>query len=188
MINAFHIFFSFWKYFQVYIQNSQIKLKVLSNSCCSVTKLCPTLHTMDCSTQGFPVPHHLLEFAQVHVQWISDAIQPSHPLSASSPFAFNLSQHQGLFQWITSSHQAVLKYWSFSISPSKEYSGLISLKIDWFDLFAFQGTVKSATVQKHQLFGTLPSLLCSSTSVHDYWKNHNLESFKHLHCLKSHCA
>ena len=66
---------------------------------------------MDCSTPGLPVPHSLPEFAQVHVHWIGDAIQPSHPLLLSSP-AFNLSQHQGLFQWIGSLHQVAL--WSFS--------------------------------------------------------------------------
>ena len=66
--------------------------------CCSVTQLCPTLQDpMDCSTPGFPVHHHLPELIQTHVHQVGDAIQPSHPLSSSSP-AFNLSQHQGLFQ------------------------------------------------------------------------------------------
>ena len=60
---------------------------------------------MDCSTPGFPVLHYLLEFAQIHVHWVSDAIQPSHSLSSPSPPALNLSQHQGLFQWVGSSHQ-----------------------------------------------------------------------------------
>ena len=60
---------------------------------------------MDCSTPGFPVHHQLLEFTQTHVQWDGDAIQPSHPLLSPSPPAFNLSQHQGLFQWVSSSHQ-----------------------------------------------------------------------------------
>ena len=57
------------------------------------------------STPGFPVPHHLLESAQVHVRWIGHAIQPSHPLLPSFPSAFNLTQHQGLFQWVSCSHQ-----------------------------------------------------------------------------------
>ena len=66
--------------------------------CCPVTQLCLTLwDPMDCSTPGFAILHHLLEFAQTHVHWISDANQPSHPLSSPSPPAFNLSQHQGLF-------------------------------------------------------------------------------------------
>ena len=72
--------------------------------CCSVAKSCLTLcDPMDCSTPGFPVLHYLPEFVQTHVHQVGDAIQPSHPLSSPSPFAFNLSQHQGLFQWIFSS-------------------------------------------------------------------------------------
>ena len=72
----------------------------------SVAQLCPTLcNTMDCSTPGFPVQNQLPEFTQAHVLWVSDAIQPSHPLSFPSPLTFNLSQHQGLFQWVSSSHE-----------------------------------------------------------------------------------
>ena len=99
---------------------------------------------MDCGTPGFPVHHQLLEFTQTHVHQVSDAIQPSHPLSSPSPPAPNPSQHQGL------SNESVLhtkwpKYWSFSfsISPSSEYSGLISFWINWFDLLAVQGTLKN---------------------------------------------
>ena len=99
---------------------------------------------MDCSPPGLPVHHQLLELTQIHVRWVGDAIQPSHPLSSPSPPAFNLSQNQGLFQ------QSVLhiwwpKYWSFSfsISASDDYSGLISFRMDWLDLFAIQGTLKS---------------------------------------------
>ena len=75
---------------------------------------------------------------------VDDAIQPSHPLSCPSPSALNLSQHQGLFKWVSSLHQ-VPKYWNFSfnISPYNEYSGLISFKMDWFDLLGAQGTLKS---------------------------------------------
>ena len=100
---------------------------------------------MDCSTAGLPVYHQLLEFTQTHVHWVSDAIQPSHPLSSPSPSTFNLSQHQGVF-----SNESALgirwpKYWSFSfnISPSNEYSGLIPFRMDWLDLLAVQGTLKS---------------------------------------------
>ena len=76
--------------------------------CFPVDKLCLTLcNPMDCSKPGLSVPHHLLEFTQIHVHWIGDAIQPFHPLLPSSPFAFNLSQHQDLFQWVSSSHQVV---------------------------------------------------------------------------------
>ena len=74
--------------------------------CCSVTMSYLTFHDlMDCSTPGLPVPHHLLEFAQVNVHCISDAKQPSHLLSPYSPSAFNLSK--GLFQWVSCSHQVV---------------------------------------------------------------------------------
>ena len=74
--------------------------------CCSVAQSCPTLcNLMDCSTPGFPVLQHLPEFAETHVHWVNDAIQPSHPLLPPSPPAFNLSQHQGLFQWVGSSYQ-----------------------------------------------------------------------------------
>ena len=75
-------------------------------SCCSVTKLCLTpCNPMNCSMPGFPILHYLPEFAQTHVRSVSDAIQRSHPLSPASPPAFSLSQHQGLFQWVSSSHQ-----------------------------------------------------------------------------------
>ena len=75
-------------------------------SCCSVAESCLALcDPMDCSTPGFPVFHCVLEFAQTHVHWVSDAIQPSHPLLSPSPPAFNLSWHQGLFQQVSSSHQ-----------------------------------------------------------------------------------
>ena len=74
--------------------------------CCSFTKLCLTLYTpMDCSMPGFPLLHHLLEFFQIHVHWVGDDIQSSHLLSSPSPPAFNLFQHQDLFQWVISSHQ-----------------------------------------------------------------------------------
>ena len=72
----------------------------------SVTQSCLTLcDPMDCSTPGLPVHHQLPEFTQTHVHWVGDAIQPSHPLSFPSPPALNLSQHQGLFKWVSSSHQ-----------------------------------------------------------------------------------
>ena len=111
----------------------------------SVTQSRPALcNPMDCSTSGFPGLHQVLEFTQTHVHRVGDAIQPSHPLSSPSPPAFNISQHQGLSQWVGSSHQVakVLEF-SFSISPSSEYSGLISFRTDWFDLLAIQRTPKN---------------------------------------------
>ena len=72
----------------------------------SVAQPCPTLcDPVDCSTTGLPAHHQLPEFTQTHVHWVGDAIQPSHPLSSPSPPAFSLSQHQALFQWVSSSHQ-----------------------------------------------------------------------------------
>ena len=97
---------------------------------------------MDCSTPGLLVHHQLPEFTHTHVHWLGDAIQPSHPLSSPSPSAFNLSQHQGLFIWVSSSHQYYS--FSFSISPSNEYSGLVSFRIDWLDLLAVQGTLQES--------------------------------------------
>ena len=107
----------------------------------SVAQSCPTLcDPMDCSTPGLPVHHQLLESTQTHVHWVGDAIQPSHPLSSPSPPAFNLSQHQGLFKWVSFSQWT--KYWSFSfnISPSNEHPELISFRMDWLDLLEVQGT------------------------------------------------
>ena len=113
--------------------------------CCSVAQSCPTLcDPMDCRMPGFPIHHQFPELAQIHVHQVGDPIQPTHPLSAPSLPAFNLSQHQSLFKWVSSSHQ-VPKYWhfSFSISPFNEYSELISFRMYWLDLLAVQGTLKS---------------------------------------------
>ena len=83
-----------------------LKNEASSHQLISVTQSCPTLcHPMDCSTPGLPVHYQLPGFTQTHVHWVSDAIQPSHPLSSPSLPALNLSQHQGLFQWVSSSHQ-----------------------------------------------------------------------------------
>ena len=111
----------------------------------SVTQSCLTLcDSMNCSTPGLPVPHQLLESTQTHVHWVGDANQPSHPLSSPSPPALNLSQHQGLFKLASSSHQVdkvlefQLQHQSFQWTP-----GLICFRMDWLDLLAVQGTLKS---------------------------------------------
>ena len=130
----------------------------------SVAQSCLTLwDPMNCSTPGLPVHHQLPEFTQTHVHWVSDAIQPSHPLSSPSPPAPSPFQHQGLFQWVNSIRRP--KYWSFSfsISPSNEHSGLISLRMYWLDLPAVQGTLKSllqhhsskASILRHSAFFTV---------------------------------
>ena len=129
---------------------------------------------------GFPVHHQLPEFTQTHVHRVSDAIQPSHPLLSPSPPAFNLFQHQVF------SSESVLrirwsKYWnfSFSICPSNEYSGLISFRMDWLDLLAVQGTLKSL-LQHHNLKASILQVLSffyspTITSMHDYWKNNSFD-------------
>ena len=98
---------------------------------------------MDCSTPGFPVHHQLPEPTQTHVHHVGDAIQPSHLLLSPSS-AFNLSQHQGLFQWVSSSHQ-VAKVLEFQLQHRslQWILGLISYRMDWLDLLAVQGTLKS---------------------------------------------
>ena len=100
---------------------------------------------MDCSTPGIPALHHLEEFAQTHVHWVSDAIQPSHPVGpfSSCPQSFPASERFfPMSQLFESSGQSYLSF-SFSISPSNEYSGLISFRTDWFNLLAVQGILKS---------------------------------------------
>ena len=131
----------------------QFSCSVVSNS----------LQPMDGSTPGLPVRHQLPEFTQIHVHQVGDAIQLSSPLPSPSPPASGLSQHQDLIQWVSSSYQWPKywpKYFSFSYSPSNEYSGLISFRMDWFDLLAVQGTLKSllqhlsskASVLQHSAF------------------------------------
>ena len=128
----------------------------------SVTQSCPTpCNPMDCSTPDLPVHHQLPEFTQTHVHWVGDIIQPSHPLSSPSPPAFNLTSIRVF------SNESVLcirwsEYLNFSIRPSNEYSGLISFQIDWFDLFAVQGTLKSL-LQHHSSKASI--LKCSAFFV-----------------------
>ena len=110
---------------------------------------------MDCSMPGFPVHHPLLEATQTHVHWVGDAIQPSHPLSSPSPPTFNLSQHQGLFKWVCSSHQ-VAKLLEFQLQH-QSFQRLISFRMDWVDLLAVQGTLKSP-LQHHSLSASVLQL------------------------------
>ena len=125
----------------------------------------------------FPVHHQLPELSQTHVHLVGDAIQPSRPLSSASlpsilPSIRVFSNESALFiRWP--------KYWSFSfsISPSIEYSGLVSFKIEWLDLLAVQGTLKSL-LQHHSskasIFGAQLSLWANS-HINDYWKNHSFD-------------
>ena len=148
--------------------------------CCSVAQSCPILcDLMDCRKPGFPVLHYLLGFAQTHVHWVSDTIQPSHPLLPPSLLP-------SIFPSITVfTNELVLhirwaKYWSFrlSINPSNEYSGLVFFRIDWLDLLAVQGTLKSLLYTTVQSINSLVlSLLYGPTltSVHDYWESQNFD-------------
>ena len=120
----------------------EIAIDIHTLCCCSVIKSCLTLcKPMDCSRPGFPVLHYLPELAQTHIHGVGDAIQPSHPLLSPSPPTFYLSSIR-----VFSNESALCirwpKYWNFtfSISPSNEFSALVSFRIDWFDLLAVQGT------------------------------------------------
>ena len=135
-------------------------------------------NSMDCSMLGFPDLHNLPEFAQTHVHWVDDAIQPYHPLPAPSPLALNLSQHQSLFQWVDFLHQVakVLELQlQLSISPSSEYSGLISFRIEWLDILAVQGTLNSLL----QLHSSKASILRCSAFF--------LVQLSHLYCETESC-
>ena len=126
-----------------------------------VVQFYPTpCYSMDCSTAGFPVLHHFLEFAQTHVHWVSDAIQPSHPLSSPSPPALNIPQHHGRFQWVGSSYQVakVLELVSASVLPMNiqgwfplgptSLTSLLSKKLS--------RVFSSTTVRRQQFFGAQP--------------------------------
>ena len=135
---------------------------LLSIQFSSVSQSCLTLcNPMECSTPGLPVHHQLPEFTQTYVHQVSDAIQPSHPLWSPSPPAFNPSQHQGLFQWVSSWHQVArglefqLQHQSF-----QWIFRLISFRMDWLDLLAVQGTLKSL-LQHHN---SKASIICSKAN------------------------
>ena len=146
----------------------------------SITQSCLTLcNPKDCSMPGLTVHHQLPELVQTHVHEVGDSTQPSHSLLSPSP-AFNLSQNQGF------SNELILcimwpKYWSFSFSIrlSNECSGPISLRIDWLDLLAVQGTLRS--LLQHHSFESINSSAISHfygptlTSINDYWKNHSFD-------------
>ena len=158
-----------------------LHVSMLSVQFRSVAQSCPTLcDPMNRSTPGLPVHHQLPEFTQIHVHRVSDAIQPSHPLSSPSPPAPNPSQPR-VFSNESTLRMRWPKYWgfSFSIIPSKEHPGLISFRMDWLDLLAVQGTLKS--LLQHHKFKSINSLVLSFlhsptlTSIHDHWKNHSLD-------------
>ena len=122
-----------------------LKSIIISVQFSSVAQSCPTLwNPMNWSTPGLPVHHQLPEFIQTHVHWVDDATQPSHPLL--SPLLLpSIFPSIRIFSNESALHIKWPKYWSFSfsISPSNEHPGLISFRMDWLDLLAVQGTLKS---------------------------------------------
>ena len=142
----------------------------------SVAQKCPTLcDPMNCSMPGLPVHHQLPELTQTHVHWVSDAIQPSHPLSSPSPPTFNLSQHQGLFKWVSSSHQVAkvlqfqLQHLSFQWTPRADLlqNGLVESTCSPRDSQEFSRTPQFKSINSLMLsFLYSPTL----TSIHDCWK------------------
>ena len=123
---------------------------------------------MNRSTPVLAVHHQLPEFTQTHVHQVGDAIQPSYPLSSPSTPTLNLSQHQGLFKWVSSSHQVVkVLEFQLNISPSNEYSGLISLRMEWLDLPVVQGTLKSL-LQHHSSKASIRSAFFTVQLSHPY--------------------
>ena len=127
------------------ISNKYSSINNISVQFSSVTQSCSTLcNPMNHSTPGLPVHHQLPESTQTHVHWVGDAIQPSHPLSSPPPPALNLSQHQGLFKWVSSSHK-VAKVLEFQLQhQSLQWTpGLVSFRMDCLDLFAVQGTLEN---------------------------------------------
>ena len=146
----------------------------------SVAQACPTLcNPIDCSMPGIPVHHQLLKLVQTHVHWVGDAIQPFHPLSSTSP-SLNLSQHQGLFQWVSSSHQMAkvlefqLQHQSFQWIFRTDFlqDGLVGSLCNPRD-----SQESSKTPQHKSINSSVVSFLYSPTltSIHDYWKHHSFD-------------
>ena len=137
-------YFSCWIVFTTFHMLLFINFESLIYCCCWVARLCLTLcDLVDCSMPGSSVPHCLLEFAQIHLHWVSDAIYPSHPLLA--PYLSLIFLSIRVFSIELPVCIRWPKYWSFSFisSPSNEYSGLFAFRINWFNLLAVQGTHKS---------------------------------------------
>ena len=141
---------------------------ILSVQYSSVAQLCLTLcYPMDYSMAGFPVHYQLPEPTQTHVLWVGDAIQPSHSLLSPSSSTFSLSQHQGLYKWVSSLNQVgIVLELQFSISPSNEYSGLISFRMDGLDLLAVQES--SLTPQFKSISSSAQLSLQSNSHIHTW--------------------
>ena len=143
-----------------------------------VAQLCPTLcDPIDCSMPGIPGHHQLMELAQTDVHRVGDAIQPSHSLLSPSPPSLQYLPALGFFSNELALHIRWSKHCSFSfiISPSNEYSRLISFRIDWFDLLAVQGTLKNLPEHHSSKSSILQCSASTLTSIHNYWKSHNFD-------------
>ena len=162
-----------YPYSYIYMKLFSILILIFLVQFSSVTQSCLILcDPMDFSMPCFPAHYQLPELAQTCFHLIGDAIHPSHPLSSSSSPAPNPSQHQGLFQWVNSSP----KYWSFilSISSSNEHPGLNSFRMDWLDLLAVQGTLKSLLQHHSSKASVLPRLALFMVQLsHPYVTNGN---------------
>ena len=165
------------------IHNAHIQFSSIAQSCVTL------FDSMNRSMPGLSVHHQLPTSTQIHVHWVGDAIQPSHPLSSPSPPALNISQHQSLFKWVSSSHQVAkvlefqLQHLSFQWTPR-----LISSRMDWLDLLAVQGTLKSL-LKHHSSKASI--LWCSAFFIvqlsHPYMttgKRWKLEAYKYGLCSR----
>ena len=149
---------------------------------CSVQSLSCVLtlcDPMDCSTPGFPVHHQLQELAQTQVPWISDTIQPSHPLSSLSPPAFNLSQHQGLFKWVSSLHQVAQVLELQLQHKSFQWIFRTDFLYDWLVLSPCspRDSQESSSTPQFKIINSLvlSFFIIQLTSIHDYWQNHSFK-------------
>ena len=172
---------SFWFFLPLYLNISSILacylLYILVQFSHSV--MSDSLWPYGLHHAGPPCPSQLPEFTQTHVHWIGDAIQPSHPLSSHSPHTFNLSQHQGLFKWVNSSHQVTkvlefqLQHRSFQWTPRTDLlsGGLVGSPCSPRDSQESSPTPQFKSINSMLSFLYTPTL----TSIHDYWKNHSFD-------------
>ena len=147
--------------------------------CCSVAQSWPTLcDSKDCGAPGFLILHHFPEHAQTHIHWVSDAIQPSHPLLSPSPLAPNLSQHQSLFQWVNSA-------WGGQSIGVSALALVLPMNTQGWSPLGWTGWISLQSKSKESSptpqFKSINSLVLSFlhsptfTSIHDHWKNHSLD-------------
>ena len=153
---------------------SIVQFTSIAQSCLNLCEL------MDCNTPGLPIHHQLPEFTQIHVHWVGDAIQPSHPLSSPSPPAFTLYQHQDLFKWVSSSHEVAKvlefhlqhQFFQWTLRTDLLQDGLVGPPCSPRDSQESSPTPQFKSINSL----ALSFLYCSTlTSIHDYWKNHSLD-------------